>query len=98
VLSRKESEKIQIGGDIVLTVVEIRGNKVRLGIQAPKHVAVDREEVAELKRCEAFLESLREDRIEASLDVDPAADAFHCESVYECTVNPTSVLSSGAPL
>jgi carbon storage regulator len=45
VLSRKKGESIQIGNDILLTVVEIRGDKVRLGIQAPRDVTVHREEV-----------------------------------------------------
>lgn len=45
VLSRKKNETIVINGDIVLTVVEIRGDKVRLGISAPKEVPVNRGEV-----------------------------------------------------
>lgn len=45
VLSRKNNEQIRIGNDIVLTVVDIRGDKVRLGIEAPKEVAVHRAEV-----------------------------------------------------
>jgi len=47
VLSRKKNESIVINNDIVITVVEIRGDKVRLGIVAPKDVAVHREEVYE---------------------------------------------------
>lgn len=47
VLSRKRDERIVIGGDIVITVVEIRGDKVRLGIEAPKDVPVNRQEVAD---------------------------------------------------
>lgn len=47
VLSRKAGEKIFIGNDIVLTVVEVRGNKVRLGVEAPSDVPVHREEVFE---------------------------------------------------
>jgi carbon storage regulator len=47
VLSRKKNESIVIKGDITITVVEIRGDKVRLGIVAPKDVAVHREEVWE---------------------------------------------------
>lgn len=49
VLSRKRFEKILIGPDIVLCVVEIRDDKVRLGIDAPRDVVVDRFEVAEAK-------------------------------------------------
>lgn len=45
VLSRKKNESIVINNDIVITVVEIRGDKVRLGIAAPKDVPVHREEV-----------------------------------------------------
>ena len=47
VLSRKKNESIVIDDRIVITVVEIRGDKVRLGIQAPKEVPVHRVEVAE---------------------------------------------------
>ena len=44
VLSRKKNESIIINNDIVITVVEIRGDKVRLGIEAPKDVPVHRQE------------------------------------------------------
>ncbi len=47
VLSRKQDESIVIGDNIVVTVVEIRGDKVRLGISAPKEVAVHRREIYE---------------------------------------------------
>ena len=45
VLSRKKNESIVINDDVVITVVEIRGDKVRLGIQAPRHIPVHRREV-----------------------------------------------------
>jgi carbon storage regulator len=47
VLSRHRDETIMIGDDIVITIVDIRGDKVRLGIQAPTHVPVHRQEVYE---------------------------------------------------
>lgn len=47
VLSRKKDESIIIDDDIVITVVEIRGDKVRLGIEAPRNVPVHRREVYE---------------------------------------------------
>ena len=45
VLSRKRDEAIVIGTDIEIFIVDIRGDKVRLGINAPKEVAVHRREV-----------------------------------------------------
>lgn len=45
VLTRKVDERIMIGEDIVITVVDIRGDKVRLGIEAPAEIPVHREEV-----------------------------------------------------
>jgi carbon storage regulator len=47
VLSRKKNESIIINDHITVTVVEIRGDKVRLGIDAPKEVTVHRREVYE---------------------------------------------------
>ena len=45
VLSRKSNESIVINNNIKVTVVEIRGDKVRLGIEAPKDIPVHREEI-----------------------------------------------------
>lgn len=50
VLSRKKNESIIINDDITVVVVEIRGDKVRLGIEAPKEVPVHRNEVYEAIR------------------------------------------------
>jgi len=47
VLSRKNNESIIISDNITVTVIEIRGDKVRLGIEAPKDVSVHRREVYE---------------------------------------------------
>jgi len=47
VLTRKKDEKIVIGDSITLMVIEIRGDKVRLGIDAPRDISVHREEVYE---------------------------------------------------
>ena len=47
VLSRKKNESIVINDDITIVVVEIRGDKVRLGVEAPKEVPVHRREVYE---------------------------------------------------
>lgn len=50
VLTRRAGESIMIGDDIVITVLDVRGDQIRLGIRAPRSVAVHREEVyAELQ-------------------------------------------------
>lgn len=52
VLSRQRDEEILIGDEIVVTVVDIRGDKIRLGITAPKNVVVHRREVYDAIRRE----------------------------------------------
>ena len=47
VLSRQRDETIMIGDNVEITVVDIKGDKVRLGITAPTHIAVHRKEVYE---------------------------------------------------
>ena len=47
VLSRQKDETIMIGDDVEITVVDIRGDKIRLGIKAPPHIPVHRKEVYE---------------------------------------------------
>jgi carbon storage regulator len=53
ILSRRPDETLCIGADIRITVLGIKGQQVRLGIDAPKHVSVDREEVHARKQREA---------------------------------------------
>ncbi len=52
VLSRQRDETIMIGDDVEITVVDIRGDKVRLGISAPRSIQVHRKEVYEAIRRE----------------------------------------------
>ena len=47
VLSRQRDESIMIGDNIVVTIVDVRGDKVRLGIEAPTEIPVHRQEVYE---------------------------------------------------
>ena len=49
VLTRKPGEAVHIGGGIVVTVVEVQGGKVKLGIAAPREVVIDRDEVAAVR-------------------------------------------------
>ncbi|MEE2781483.1 MAG: carbon storage regulator CsrA [Planctomycetota bacterium] len=66
VLSRQRDESIMIGDDVVVTIVDVRGDRVRLGIEAPSEIPVHRREVYEAIH--------RENQRSASMqrkDVDP---------------------------
>ena len=52
ILSRKVNEKIMIGDDISISIIEIRGDQVRVGVDAPKNVKVFRQEVYDAIRAE----------------------------------------------
>jgi carbon storage regulator len=68
VLSRKENERIRLGDSIIVTVVRVAGDKVRLGIQAPPHILVLRDEL------ETFsTDVIDAAAIEVTADVEPAA-------------------------
>lgn len=56
VLSRKKNESIVINDDVTIVVVEIRGDKVRLGVEAPKEVPVHRKEVYDAIKRSASME------------------------------------------
>jgi len=47
ILTRRVGETVMIGDDVTITVLGVKGNQVRVGISAPKHVAVHREEIYE---------------------------------------------------
>ena len=52
VLSRRKDEVIMIGNDIEIVVTDIRGNRVRLGINAPKSISIYRKEIYDSIQCE----------------------------------------------
>ena len=47
ILTRRVGETVMIGDEVTITVLGVKGNQVRVGINAPKHVAVHREEIYE---------------------------------------------------
>ena len=53
ILTRRIGESIMIGDDVSITVLRIKGNQVRLGVNAPKSVSVQREEISERMKHEA---------------------------------------------
>ena len=66
VLSRKKDEKIIIGDNITVMVIEIRGDKVRLGIDAPKEVSVHRQEVYEAIQRESQANDAADDQAKSA--------------------------------
>jgi carbon storage regulator len=46
ILTRREGESVRIGEDVTVTVLRVKGSQVRLGVNAPKNVAVQREEIS----------------------------------------------------
>jgi carbon storage regulator len=57
ILTRKVGETLMVGEEISVTVVAVKGNQVRIGINAPKNVAVHREEIYERVQAETTQES-----------------------------------------
>lgn len=78
VLTRRAGESVMIGNDVVITVLEARGDVIRLGIQAPRDVQVHREEVyRELQTANLAAASPADDAVEAVtrlVQPPPAAD------------------------
>lgn len=75
VLSRYRDEQIMIGDEIVLTIVDIRGDKVRLGIDAPSAVPVHRREVYEAIQRETRKAALQSPVVPPSPVAEAATDA-----------------------
>jgi len=66
ILSRKVNQKIQIGDDIFLTIIEVHGDQVKIGVEAPKNVKVYRQEVIEAIQTEnRQASSASEDQLKA---------------------------------
>lgn len=69
ILTRRVGENIVVGDDIVISVVEVRGDAVRIGIQAPRSVTVHREEVyRELQRANEAAASPSDEAVGAAVE------------------------------
>ena len=68
ILTRRVGENVIVGDDIVISVIEVRGDAVRIGIQAPRSLSVHREEVwLELQRANAQAASPSEEALGATV-------------------------------
>jgi carbon storage regulator len=68
ILTRRDGESVLIGDEVTITVLRVKGNQVRLGVNAPKNVTVQRAEISERVRAEAA------DSASANRSVAPAAN------------------------
>jgi carbon storage regulator len=70
ILTRRVGENVMVGDDIVISVIEVRGDAVRIGIQAPRSVTVHREEVyRELQNVNAQAASSSDDAVSAVVEL-----------------------------
>ena len=92
VLTRKPGEKILIGDDIVITVLDARGDSVRIGIDAPRGVKIQRDEVvravSEANLAATQIDTAAEDRIKKSLDVLSALQSASSSQPQPKTATP----------
>ncbi len=80
VLSRKESQRIRLGDSIVITVVRIAGDKVRIGIEAPRSIVVLRDELEPLKQ-EANASTPKQAAIAPALAIQAAGNLYEAASI-----------------
>jgi carbon storage regulator len=75
VLTRRANQSIMIGHEIVVTVLEVRGDQVRLGIKAPRSIDVHREEIfVQLQRANRDAVPQSDDALETLVDLSPSDD------------------------
>ena len=98
ILSRQKDQVITIGDNIVITIVDIRGDKVRLGIEAPREVPVHRQEVYEAilreKGCGDTQHSapLESDGGPAGVPDVASTQVGHCPDLAVLGINATPVI------
>lgn len=66
ILTRRVGETVMIGDEVTITVLGVKGNQVRVGINAPKHVAVHREEIYERIKREQQPEEIATEKAKAT--------------------------------
>ena len=75
VLTRRANQSIMIGHEIVVTVLEVRGDQVRLGIKAPRSIDVHREEIfVQLQQANRDAVPQSNDALETLVDLSPSDD------------------------
>jgi carbon storage regulator len=84
VLTRKVNEAVCIGSDVEVIVLAVKGNQVRIGINAPRNIIVDRVEVAERKRRERGAPVIKRTTTQVRNDVPE----FRVESQHQDLVPP----------
>jgi carbon storage regulator len=76
VLTRKAGEKIVIGDNITITVLDVRGDSIRIGIDAPRGIKIQREEVllavAEANVAAAAVDDSVEEQLKSALGISPS--------------------------
>ncbi|TFD03531.1 MULTISPECIES: carbon storage regulator CsrA [unclassified Cryobacterium] len=105
VLTRKPGEKILIGDDIVITVLDARGDSVRIGIDAPRGVKIQRDEVvravSEANLAASHIDTAAEDRIKRSLGVLAALQSAQSAQSRQAqpapAVTPEALIPAPAP-
>lgn len=98
VLTRKPGEKILIGDDIVITVLDSRGDNVRIGIDAPRGVKIQRDEVvravSDANLAASRTDTTAEDRIKRSLGVLAARQS--APSLQQTPLQPAADTATGS--
>lgn len=74
ILTRRVGETLVIGDDVTVTVLGVKGNQVRIGVEAPKHISVHREEI---------YERIQREKAQTTTDGGAAADTPPVTSVRE---------------